>query len=87
MKIVKKKIDIVCWFNKQGIIHPVKFRLTDENGLDKVISIDRIVHTDLEKFAGNKMMVFTCESIIRGGLKRFVLKYELESSRWILFKI
>lgn len=87
MRIVKKDIDLLCWFDKQGIPHPLRLRLTNEEGANTVIKIDRVIKKDLEKLAGNKMIVFTCQSNINGVLKIFVLKYEIDTCKWILFKI
>jgi hypothetical protein len=86
MKVVSKPIDVIAWFEKNGKVHPIKFRMT-ENDETKVIVIDRIRCINLEKFAGNQMYVFECESMINGALKIYEIKYELKSCLWILFKI
>jgi len=87
MKIVKKDIDLLCWFDKQGIPHPLRFRLTDEEDSNIVIKVQKVIKTDLEKIAGNKMLVYTCQSVINNQLKLFVLKYEIDTCKWMLFKI
>lgn len=87
MKIVRKDIDLLCWFDKQGAPHPLRFRLADEDGSNIVIKIDKVITHDMEKLAGNKMLVFTCQGIINNILKVFVIKYELETCKWVLFKI
>jgi len=87
MKVVKKDIDLLCWFDKQGIPHPIRFRLTDEEDSNVVIKVQKVIKTDLEKIAGNKMLVYTCQSIINNQLKLFVLKYEIDTCKWMLFKI
>jgi hypothetical protein len=40
-----------------------------------------------EKYAGNIMYSFKCKSIINDIEKIYELKYEVASSKWILFKI
>lgn len=87
MKVVKKDIELLCLFDKQGIPHPLRFRLADEEGSNMVIKIDKVIKQDLEKLAGNKMIVFTCQSVINDQVKLFVLKYEIETCKWMLFKI
>ena len=87
MKVVNKSIDVICWFDSQGKPHPVRFRVVDETDANQVIRIQKIVTTDFEKLAGNKMYVFTCQCVVRGVERIVVLKYELESCLWFLFKI
>jgi len=87
MKVVAKPVDMMAWFEDGGAIHPIRFRLKNEDGQQQVIKVDRICSRDLEKLAGNPMVVFRCQSQINGLLKPYELKYELETCRWILFKI
>ena len=87
MKVIRKEIDVLCWFDKEGTPHPLRFRLTDEEGSNTVIKIDKVIKQDLEKLAGNKMIVFTCQGVIHNQLKPFVLKYEVDTCKWMLFKI
>lgn len=86
MKVVCKPIDMIAWFEGNGKVHPIKFRLKegDEN---RVITIERIRCVKIEKLAGNQMYVFECESTIDGILKIYEIKYEMVSCKWILFKI
>ncbi len=66
MKVVRKEIDVLCWFDQQGYPNPVRFRIIDETKSQQVIKIDKVVTREFEKL--------------------IVIKYELESCRWILFK-
>ncbi|BEP29281.1 hypothetical protein [Helicovermis profundi] len=86
MKVVYKAIDMIAWFEKDGKIHPIKFRLK-ESEEDKIISIDKIRCVKTEKFGGNLMYVFECESVINSTLKIFEIKYEVNTCKWVLFKI
>ncbi|MFZ5968739.1 MAG: hypothetical protein ACOYVK_16415 [Bacillota bacterium] len=86
MKVVAKPIDVVCWFDKEGI-HPVRFRLRESEDIDMVIKIDKVTSKHLEKLAGNKMMVFDCQSIVNHKEQKYQIKYELDTCHWILFKI
>ena len=87
MKIVAKVVEVIAWFKENGDIRPIRFRMSDERSENAVIKVDQIISVDKEKFAGNVMYLFQCQSIIDGELKRFELKYEPETSKWILFKI
>lgn len=87
MKIVAKVIEMIAWFKEDGDIRPLKFRMSQGQGEMQVIKVDQVISIDKEKFAGNVMYLFRCQSEINGELKRFELKYEPETSKWILFKI
>ena len=85
MKVVAKPIDMVAWFDKEGI-HPTRFKIEGKDG-DVVVKIGRVIKKGSEKLAGNLMLVFTCESEINGHLKPYEIKYEINTMKWILFKI
>lgn len=87
MKVINKNIDLLCWFDKKGTPHPLKLRLTNEDGISTVIKIQKVIKKDTEKLAGNRMLVFTCQSIINNTLRCFELKYEIDTCKWFLFKI
>lgn len=86
MKVVCKAIEMIAWFEKGGKVHPIKFRLREEDQ-NRVIVIERIRCVKIEKFAGNQMYVFECESHIDGILKIYEIKYEMDTCKWVLFKI
>lgn len=85
MKVVAKPIQMIAWFNKDGSINPIKFKV-EEDG-DKVIKVDKILKAEQERLAGCIMEKFTCSSCINGVEKIFELKYDSKSYKWILFKI
>lgn len=87
MKVVCKPIDMIAWFEDSGKVHPIKFRIKEKNEENKVITIDRIRCVKLEKLAGNLMYVFECESVINDVFKIYEIKYEMETCKWVLFKI
>lgn len=86
MKVVSRPIDVYSWTDMKGQIHPMMFRLEEDDTVKK-LKIDRIVSVTKEKLAGNIMMVYTCQSEIRGILRPYELKYELSTCKWMLFKI
>lgn len=86
MKVICKPVDMIAWFEKNGKIHPLKFKLTD-NEENQVIKIDHVQSVQLEKLAGNPMYVFDCQSQIKGLSKIYQLKYEVATCKWFLYKI
>lgn len=87
MKVIAKPIEMISYTDKEGILKPIRFRIESEDKSYKVIKVDTVLHTELEKLAGNKMHVFKCLSCINGIEKIFELKFEIESCRWMLYKI
>lgn len=85
MKVVAKPIQMIVWFNEDGSINPIRFKV-DEDG-DKVIKVDRVLKSEQERLAGSIMEKFTCTSVINGVEKIFEVKYDSKSYKWILFKI
>ncbi|WP_139905587.1 hypothetical protein [Clostridium thermarum] len=87
MRTVAKPIDVVAWFTKEGEPRPVRFRVTNEEESETVIKVDKILYREIEKLAGNPMLVFRCQGEVNGVEKVYELKYELLTCRWMLFKI
>lgn len=85
MKVIAKPIQMIAWFNKDGSINPIRFKV-EEDG-EKVIKVDRVLKSEQERLAGSIMEKFTCTSIINGVEKIFEVKYDSKSYKWILFKI
>lgn len=87
MRVVAKPIQMVAWFEENGTPHPVRFRLLNKEESWSTVKVDKVLTVDKEKLAGNPMLVFKCQSVINNVQKIFVLKYELGTCKWILFKI
>ncbi len=86
MKIVNKPLEVIVWFTDAGAINPLRFKVNSEDDA-VVVKIDQILTRSLEKLAGNKMLVYRCQSSINGLEKTYELKYELDTCKWYLFKI
>lgn len=82
-----KPIEIIAWFTHDGKFQPLKFRMKDDGESYITVKIDRVICSEEEKLAGNRMMVFTCRSIIEGMERIYQIKYELGTCRWFLFKM
>jgi hypothetical protein len=87
VKVVAKPIDVVVWVSKEGELNPVRFRYAEKDDSYRTIKIDRVIHKEVEKFAGNNMMVFRCYSNINGAQRAYEIKYEFNTCKWMLFKI
>ncbi|MBP9920685.1 MULTISPECIES: hypothetical protein [Proteiniclasticum] len=87
MKVLAKPIEMIAWFDFKGRIHPIRFRLIDEDGKYQVISIKSIQERKKEKLAGNLMQVFLCRGNVQDKEVLFELKYEKDTDQWTLFKM
>ncbi|MGI5901914.1 MAG: hypothetical protein ACOX7U_05515 [Desulfitobacteriia bacterium] len=86
MKKVMKPIEVLAFFNRNGISTPLKFKI-EEQGSPVIITVDQVCFRAEEKLAGNKMITFRCQSTIQGFLKVFELKFEPATGKWFLFRI
>jgi hypothetical protein len=88
MKIVKIPIEMIACFSKDGIPHPLKFKMSPNLASTPVIvKVDMIIHRESEKIAGNAMYAFRCQSLIDDAIKIYELKYELSTCKWFLYKM
>lgn len=85
MKVLMKPIEMIAWFTQEGIPNPIRYKLS-EDASNVVIKVDKVITRSEEKIAGNRMLIFRCQSEIDGLLKLFELKYELNTCKWYLYK-
>jgi hypothetical protein len=87
MKVLAHPIEMISYTNEKGEIRPLRLRLQIGDGPMKVIKIDKIIFKQLEKFAGNPMMLYRCQCVEDNVEKLFEIKYELSTCKWILYKM
>jgi len=81
MKIYMTPIEVLAWF-ENGTPHPLRVKL---NG--KELRIEQVLSMTEDKLAGNRMLVFRCQSEIEGELRPFEIKFELNTCKWYLWKM
>ena len=87
MKVLALPIEMISYTNNKGYIRPIRFRMQIDDEPMEVIKTDKVIVKDTERFAGNIMLVYKCQSLIDDVMKLFEIKYELETCKWILYKI
>ncbi|AFM40409.1 hypothetical protein Desaci_1386 [Desulfosporosinus acidiphilus SJ4] len=87
MKILMRPIEMLSWFTKEGVINPIRYRITTEQSEPIVVKVDKVILRTEEKLAGNKMIIFRCQSVINGLQKIYEVKYEISTCKWFLFKM
>ena len=86
MKVIAKPIEMISWTEEDGKLHPLRFKIAAKEER-QVYKIARIYSTESEKIAGNKLIKFTCEIVVNGISKVCEIRYELDSCKWVMFKI
>lgn len=86
MKVLAKPIEMIAWFTEGGVPTPVKFKINSENP-PVIVKIDKVISKVVEKFAGNNMYLYRCQSIIDNMERVYELKYELKTCKWMLYKM
>lgn len=87
MKMVAQPVAMVAWFDKFGNPNPIRFAIEEKDTEQIIVKIDRILQRAKEKLVGNNMIVFKCQSCLDGVEKIYELKYELNTCKWMLYKI
>ena len=81
MKMIMAPVEMIAKF-KDGNPTPVRFKYEG-----KVIDVEQIVSVSKEILAGNPMKIYSCQSEIDGKLRRYELKFELQTCKWFLYKM
>ncbi|MBI9014368.1 MAG: hypothetical protein JEZ08_19170 [Clostridiales bacterium] len=96
MKIVVKNIEMIAEFYNyrdeynigQVKIRPRRFRvLLDDDNERKVINIDRILNIEEEGTKNDSRIVFHCKSLLNNLMTQYIIKYQKNNTKWILFKM
>jgi len=82
LKIYSTPIEVLAHFDLTG--KPRPYRLTLDG---KELKIEQVISVTEEKLAGNRMLVFRCQSEIKGELRTFEIKFELNTCKWFLWKM
>ena len=87
MKVLSKPIEMISHTKEDGKIYPLKFKLENQLGESNIYVVQKLYTSNITKIAGNKMYIFTCEIIVNDEKKMCEIRYELDSCKWLLFKI
>jgi len=91
MKIWMQPIEMIAFFDEKGNPRPLRYRwkspLDHDDHEFQVIKIDRVIECREEKLAGNRMMVYRCQSVIDDLEKVYELRYEFSTCKWYLYKM
>lgn len=88
MKVYMKPVRMIACFESNGLLTPIRFQMPPvENQEALTIQVNKIALREEEKLAGNRMMIYKCQSTIGDAEKVYELKYELNTCKWYLYKM
>lgn len=80
MRTFARPIDVIVNFDFNGVLTPIRFRVSKKDGSQTVLSIDKVISRKEERIAGCPTILFTCEA----AGKPCELKYDKETCKWML---
>jgi len=80
MKILMQPIEMLAWFTKEGVINPIRYRISSEQRAPVVVKIEKVIQRTEEKLAGNRMIIFRCQSVMNGLMKVYELTLPTDES-------
>ncbi|NMB97378.1 MAG: hypothetical protein GYA02_12345 [Clostridiaceae bacterium] len=87
MKTYMKTIRMISVTEEDGVLTPLKFQLKSKDEGRITVKVDNVILRNEEKLAGNKMLIYRCQSQVNGMLRVFELKYEVSTCKWYLYKM
>jgi hypothetical protein len=87
MKVIAKPVVMLAHTNERGEIRHYRFRMKLDDEPEQVIKVDKVIFKQTEKLTGNSMILYKCQSLDGDDVRFFDLKFELNTCRWILFRM
>ncbi|MFO7637384.1 MAG: hypothetical protein R6W96_08755 [Clostridia bacterium] len=87
MKVLMRSVDMICVNTREGVITPVKFRMTDSRGDTHIVRVQKVLDQKEEKLAGNRMIVFRVQSQVFNQERVYEMKYEISTCKWFIYKM
>ncbi|GAB6171976.1 hypothetical protein JCM15765_14540 [Paradesulfitobacterium aromaticivorans] len=82
-----KPVEMIALFDKEGKPWPLKYKIQEWDEGEIVVKVDRVITRTEEKLAGNRMIIFSCQSEVDGVLRPFELKFEVQTCKWYLWRM
>jgi len=79
---MSKNVDMICRFDKNGKIRPMKFRMQVEDELI-VVNIDKILAvTEIKKDVNYKDIIYKCKCIYSNTYKIINITFNNKTNKW-----
>jgi hypothetical protein len=77
---------MIAVFDNTGAINPLRFKIcSDVESI--VVKIDKVITVSPSRIAGKETLVYLCQSVIRGVVTQYEIKYSIGEHRWELYKM
>ncbi len=87
MKLLVWPIRVISESSESGVVTPIRFQISNSKNGPAVVRVEKILNVYEEDLIGTKVRIFHCQSVIKGQLRDFELKYELPTCKWYLYKM
>jgi hypothetical protein len=87
MRTISKPIEVLTITDTLGNMAPLRFKAKTKSDEDIVICVDKIESKEIDKMAGNLMLLYKCRGIVNDKARNFELKFEIKSCKWMLWKM
>ena len=88
LNLLNKPIDVASHLDSAGIIKPINFKITNEDGSLSIFYINRSIRRDKEKLDNDTYVYnFTCEVTVDEKVKLCDLRYNSKNKTWKLYRM
>lgn len=86
-EIVNIPIQMISVCSTVGDLTPLRFRFENNEHSVETIDVNSVHSYQDTKFNGIKEIQYVCSAFINDTEKLFILKYNVNSHKWIMFKM
>ena len=79
-------VDVIAMYSANGDIHPLRFRMEDEQHQLLRIDVEEIISCKTVLYVGIEAQVFLCKATVQGRKWLFELRYTIRSHSWCLLR-
>jgi hypothetical protein len=87
MRTFARPIEIITITDSYGNTSPLRFKTKDRIEEDIIIKVDKVEAKEVEKLAGDIVLLYKCRGFVNDKNREFELKYELVSCKWMLWRM
>jgi len=79
-------VDVIAMHSANGDIHPIRFRMEDEQHQLLRIDIEEVISMRKVQYVGIEAQIFLCRATVEGKQTLFELKYTIRTHSWCLLR-
>ena len=85
-QVVNIPIQMISVCSTVGDLTPMRFRFENSDHQLETIQVESVHAHKVTTYNGIREIQYVCSAYVNDLLKLFVLKYNIESHKWIMFK-